>query len=103
MLRTETFSAVHRVIDKAGTVVAEDLSKSFAGRKQLGKNTNRRLAAWTKGVTAEALTNVSQRRGSALVLVNAAYTSQGCPHCGGLGPPCWGSPSLHPVQGRVPG
>ena len=85
MLRTETFSAVHRVIDKAGTVVAEDLSKSFAGRKRFGKNTNRRLAAWTKGVTAEALTNVSQRRGSALVLVNAAYTSQGCPHCGRLG------------------
>ena len=84
MLRTETFTAVHRVIDKAATVVAEDLSKRFAGRKRLGKNTNRRLAAWTKGVTAEALTNVSQRRGSTLVLVNAAYTSQGCPRCGGL-------------------
>ena len=59
---------MHRVVDKAATVVAEDLTKTFAGRKPLGKNINRRLAAWTKGVTAEALTNVSERRGSALVL-----------------------------------
>ena len=84
-VRTETFTAVHRVVDKANTMVAEDLTKSFAGRKPLGKNTNRRLAAWTKGVTAEALTNVSERRGSALVHVNAAYTSQACHHCGTLG------------------
>lgn len=84
-VRTETFTAVHRVVDKASTVVAEDLTKTFAGRKQLGKNTNRRLAAWTKGITAEALTNVSQRRGSALVHVNAAYTSQTCHRCGSLG------------------
>jgi len=85
MVRTETFTAVHRVVDKASTVVAEDLTKSFTGRKQLGKNTNRRLAAWTKGVTAEALKNVSERRGSALVHVNAAYTSQVCSGCGGFG------------------
>lgn len=84
-VRTETFTAVHAVVDKAGTVVAEDLTKTFTGRKPLGKNTNRRLAAWTKGVIAEALTNVSERRGSALVLVNAAYTSQACPDCGCLG------------------
>lgn len=81
-VRTEIFTAVHRVVDKAAVVVAEDLTKSFAGRKQLGRNTNRRLAAWTKGVTAEALTNVSERRGSALRLVNAAYTSQVCPDPG---------------------
>ena len=66
-VRTEIFTAVHAVVDKAATVVAEDLTKRFAGRKTLGKNINRRLAAWTKGVTAEALTNVSERRGSALV------------------------------------
>jgi len=76
---------VHRVVDKAATVVAEDLTKTFTGRKPLGKNTNRRLAAWTKGVTAEALKNVSERRGSALVHVNAAYTSQTCHRCGSLG------------------
>ncbi|WP_406041693.1 transposase [Micromonospora sp. NBC_00898] len=84
-VRTEIFTAVHRVVDKAATVVAEDLTKTFAGRKTLGKNVNRRLAAWTKGVTAEALTNVSERRGSALVHVNAAYTSQTCHRCGRLG------------------
>ena len=81
-VRTEIFTAAHRVIDKAAVVVAEDLTKSFAGRKQLGRNMNRRLAAWTKGVTAEALKNVSERRGSALRLVNAAYSSQVCPDPG---------------------
>ncbi|WP_319460896.1 transposase [Micromonospora sp. RTP1Z1] len=84
-VRTEIFTAVHRVVDNAATVVAEDLTRRFAGRTTLGKNMNRRLAAWTKGVTAEALTNVSERRGSALVHVNAAYTSQACHRCGRLG------------------
>ncbi|SCF37156.1 Transposase [Micromonospora purpureochromogenes] len=83
-VRTEIFTAVHRVVDKAATVVAEDLTKRFTGRKTFGKNVNRRLAGWTKGVTAEALTNVSERRGSALVHVNAAYTSQACHRCGSL-------------------
>ncbi|MGW5557791.1 RNA-guided endonuclease TnpB family protein [Micromonospora sp. NPDC003944] len=84
-VRTEIFTAVHRVVDKATVVVAEDLTKTFAGRKPLGRDTNRRLAAWTKGVTAEALASVSERRGSALVHVNAAYTSQVCHRCGCLG------------------
>jgi transposase len=43
---------------------------------------NRRLTAWTKGVTAQALNDVSERRGSALRLVNAAYTSQVDPRTG---------------------
>ncbi|MFU8853712.1 RNA-guided endonuclease TnpB family protein [Micromonospora sp. SL1-18] len=84
-VRTEIFTAVHEVIDKAATIVAEDLTKRFAARKKLGKNMNRRLAAWTKGVTAEALKNVSERRGSAHVPVNAAYTSQTCHRCGAFG------------------
>ncbi|WP_319461817.1 transposase [Micromonospora sp. RTP1Z1] len=84
-VRTEIFTAVHRVVDKAATVVAEDLTNRFAGRTTLGRNVNRRLAAWTKGVTAEALASVSERRGSALVHVNAAYTSQTCHRCGALG------------------
>jgi IS605 OrfB family transposase len=81
-VRTETFTAVHAVVGKAGTVVAEDLTKTFTRRKSLGRNMNRRLAAWTKGVTAEALQNVSERRGSALVMINAAYTSQVDPRTG---------------------
>lgn len=84
-VRTETFTAVHRLVDKADRIVAEDLTRAFASRKRLGRNTNRRLAAWTKGVTAEALSNVSERRGSALTHVNAAYTSQVAPCCGVLG------------------
>ena len=84
-VRSEIFTAVHRVVDKAATVVAEDLTKCFAGRKRLGKDVNRRLAGWTKGITAEALANVSERRGSALVHVNAAYTSQTCHRCSVLG------------------
>ncbi|MCW3819729.1 transposase [Micromonospora sp. DR5-3] len=84
-VRTEIFTAVHEVVDKANTVIAEDLTKRFTGRKKLPKNINRRLAAWTKGVTAEALKSVSERRGSALVPVNAAYTSQTCHHCGDFG------------------
>lgn len=84
-VRTATFTAVHAVIDKAKAVVAEDLTRSLPSRKKLGKNTNRRLAAWTKGVTAEALASVSERRGSALRLVNAASTSQLAPCCQILG------------------
>ncbi|MEV0807907.1 transposase [Micromonospora sp. NPDC050200] len=84
-VRTEIFTAVHEVVNKATTVIAEDLTKRFTGRKKLPKNINRRLAAWTKGVTAEALKSVSERRGSALVPVNAAYTSQTCHRCGRFG------------------
>jgi IS605 OrfB family transposase len=83
--RTVTFEAVHAVVDKAAAVVAEDLTRVFTARRNLGKNMNRRLAAWTKGLTAEALSSVSERRGSALVLVNAAYTSQIDPQTGTLG------------------
>jgi IS605 OrfB family transposase len=82
-VRDITYQAVHEIVDKAAVVAAEDLTKPFAGRKKLGRNASRRLAAWTKGVTAQALHDVPERRGSALVLVNAAYTSQADPrdHC----------------------
>jgi IS605 OrfB family transposase len=63
------------VVDKASTVVAEDLTTQCSGHNY-GRNMNRRLAAWTKGLTAQALHDVSERRGSTLVMVNAAYTSQ---------------------------
>jgi IS605 OrfB family transposase len=78
-VRTVTYRAVNAVADKARVVVAEDLARPFTSQAKLGKNTNRRLAAWTKGLTAQALKDVSERRGSALRLVNAAYTSQVIP------------------------
>jgi transposase len=84
-VRTVTFRAVHAVVDKAALIAAEDLTRTFTGRLRRGRDVNRRLAAWTKGVTAEALSSVSERRGSVLTLVNAAYTSQVVPCCGALG------------------
>lgn len=74
-IRSTVFQAVHAVVDKAAVIAAEDLTTPMSG-KNFGKNVNRRLSSWTKGVIAEALENASQRRGSTLVLVNPAYTSQ---------------------------
>ncbi|SDY49544.1 transposase, IS605 OrfB family, central region, partial [Allochromatium warmingii] len=74
-IRDVVFQSVHAVVDKAAVIAAEDLTAPMAS-KSFGKNVNRRLAAWTKGVIAEALDSVSHRRGSTVVLVNPAYTSQ---------------------------
>jgi len=83
--RDVTYRAVHAVVDKAAVIVAEDLTRPIRSSRRYGKDTNRRLAAWTKGVTAQALRDVSERRGSALRLVNAAYTSQVIPGTSLLG------------------
>lgn len=74
-IRDTVFQAIHKVVDKAAVIAAEDLTAPMSG-KSFGKHVNRRLAAWTKGVIAEALDSVSRRRGSTVVLVNPAYTSQ---------------------------
>ena len=73
-IRDQVFKAVHAVVDQAAVIAAEDLTAPMSGKK-FGKNVNRRLSSWTKGMIAEALETVSQRRGSTLVLVNPAYTS----------------------------
>lgn len=44
--------------------------------KKFGKNMNRRLSGWTKGVIAEAFDSVSHRRCASVQLINPAYTSQ---------------------------
>jgi len=69
------YQATHKLIDKAEFIAAEDLTSPIAG-KRFGKNVTRRLSAWTKGVIARALDTVSRRRGSSVILVNSAYTSQ---------------------------
>jgi IS605 OrfB family transposase len=74
-VRTLVHEAVNRVIDKAAVIVTEDLTSPIAGKK-FGKNVSRRLSAWTKGVIAKAIENSSRRRGSTVVYINAAYTSQ---------------------------
>ena len=68
--------AVHRIVDKANTIVCEELASPIKSQKTYGKNQSRRLSGWVKGVMADALDNVSRRRGSTVHLVNAAYTSQ---------------------------
>lgn len=75
-VRDKVFKAVHSVVDKARTISCEDLASPIASKKQYGKNQKRRLSGWVKGLMQEALNQVSQRRGSSLVLVNCAYTSQ---------------------------
>lgn len=74
-VRDLVFKAAHSVVDKAEVVASEDLTAPIKSRGY-GKNQNRRLSGWVKGVIAEALDSVTRRRGSALRLVNAAYTSQ---------------------------
>lgn len=74
-IRTIIFTATHKLVSKARVIIAEDLTAPMSGRS-FGKNMNRKLSAWTKGVIAEALNTVSQRRSSSLQLINPAYTSQ---------------------------
>ena len=75
-VRDHLCQAAHNVVDKAGTIACEDLSARMKSAKYRHKDTNRRLNGWVKGVMADTLTSISRRRGSALALVNPAYTSQ---------------------------
>jgi IS605 OrfB family transposase len=63
------------IFSRYGTVVCEDLAATFKS-KSLGKNTNRKLSAWCKGEIHRALTEIADRTGSVVKVVNAAYTSQ---------------------------
>jgi IS605 OrfB family transposase len=74
-VRTIVHQAVNAVVKKAAVIVCEDLTTPIVGKK-FSKNVSRRLSSWTKGVIAQAIENVSHRRGSTVVHVNAAYTSQ---------------------------
>jgi IS605 OrfB family transposase len=69
------YQATHKLVDKAKFLAVEDLTSPITGSK-FSKHINRRLSAWTKGVIAKALDSISRRRGSSVVLVNSAYTSQ---------------------------
>ncbi len=83
-VKTIVFTAVNPVVDKAETIACEDLTKTFKS-KNLGKNTNRRLSGWVKGLMARAIDIVASRRGSRVVQINAAYASQICSKCGCFG------------------
>jgi len=75
-LKTLIFTASHKLVNKAKVIVAEDLTSPIQSKRSYGKNTNRRLNTWVKGLLADALNVVSHRRGSTVHLVNASYTSQ---------------------------
>ena len=66
----------HKLCDKASTIACEDLTVPMKSRSGRGKNTNRRLSGWVKGLMADCLSQISQRRGSSIESVNPAYTSQ---------------------------
>ncbi len=77
VIRDTAFKSVHRIVDIAKEVRAEDLSRPIKkNAKEKGKRFNRLMSSWTKHSLQEALKSVTKTRGSRLRLVNAAYTSQ---------------------------
>ena len=65
-------------------MVVEDLAHVIMGYDR-GRNMNRRLAGWVKGLIQEAIESASRRRGASVNVVNAAYTSQWLPGCSAFG------------------
>jgi len=75
-VRDLVFKAAHSIVARASTIAVEDLTSPIKNKKPRSKNQSRRLSSWVKGILAQAINVVSHRRGSTVVLVNAAYTSQ---------------------------
>ena len=75
---------VHDLVDKTAHIVAEDLS-GLRGKSKFGRTASRVYAAWQRSFLADALASVPSRRGSAVTLINPAYTSQQVHPCGHLG------------------
>jgi transposase len=78
------YQAIHDLVDTTAHVVAEDLS-GLRGKSKFGRTANRVYAAWQRSFLADALASVPSRRGSAVTLINPAYTSQQVHPCGHLG------------------
>jgi IS605 OrfB family transposase len=78
------YQAVHDLVDTTTMIVAEDLS-GMRGKSKYGRTASRIYAAWQRTFLADALASVPSRRGSAVALVNPAYTSQQVHPCGHLG------------------
>jgi IS605 OrfB family transposase len=78
------YQAVHDLVDTTAHVVAEDLA-GLRGKSEFGRTASRVYAAWQRSFLADALASVPSRRGSAVTLVNPAYTSQQVHSCGHLG------------------
>ena len=65
----------HPLLDKADTIVGENLTARMNSARYRHKETTRRLHGWVRGIMAATLTSISRRRGSASRLVNPASTS----------------------------
>ncbi len=61
------------------SVAMEDLTHQFSFKR--GRNMNRRLSSWVKGVIRERIDFKSLALGVNVIKVNSAYTSQSCPIC----------------------
>src|SRR5699024_10856248 len=53
-VRTEVFEAAHNVAKKASAIVHEELKVAIKSKKKRGRDTNRRLSGWVKGLLQEA-------------------------------------------------
>ena len=74
-LNTMVRTGVNRFYDTYNHGITEDLSFTIKNKKQ-ASSVNRRLSEWCKGTLQKALEEISYRRSSSVVVVNAAYTSQ---------------------------
>ena len=68
-------TAVHKLVDECKVIYAEELKFQSKG-KNWGRKTARILNNWQKGILDKRLQYIAESRGSRLVYVNAAYTSQ---------------------------
>jgi IS605 OrfB family transposase len=82
--KDKVYQAVNDLVDTTAHIVAEDL-RGLRGKSKFGRTANRVHAAWQRSFLADALASVPSRRGSAVTLVNPAYTSQQVHPCGHLG------------------
>ncbi len=67
---------------KAGYASPTGLQALSWIRFEYGAASNRSVSAWTRGVYTQRLNFKAQMRGSHLLAVNPAYSSQLCPDCG---------------------
>ena len=70
------YKTAHALADNYEHVITEDLTWQPKYTQNRGKNYNRRMSGWRKGVLASALAEVFAQRGVCHSMVNAAYTSQ---------------------------
>jgi IS605 OrfB family transposase len=66
---------------RAGTLAVGDV-RAAADKVNIGRTTNQKISNWTHGRMRQYLTYKAEAAGMRVELVDEAYTSQTCPHCG---------------------